>query len=77
MVFYEADKITGPYRMIHYLRDWGPQAYFPNVPAKFISTDGKKMWLCVACNYSDKTAPNPFQCRYAASLHEIELVTGE
>ena len=73
-IFYEADTITGPYRMVHYLRDWGPQAYFPNVPSKFISVDGKKMWLCVACNYSSKTVPKPFQCRYSASFHEIELV---
>lgn len=77
LIFYEADSITGPYRMVHYLRDWGPQAYFPNVPAKFVSADGKTMWLCVACNYSDKTAPNPFQCRYAASFHEIELISAK
>ena len=74
LIFYEADAITGPYRMVHYLRDWGPQTYFPNVPAKFISADGNKMWLCVACNYSTKTTPKPFQCRYAASFHEIELL---
>lgn len=72
LTFWEADELTGPYRLIHYLRDWGPQAYFPNIPAKFISGDGKTMWLCVSCNYSTKQQ-KPFGCRYAASFHEIVL----
>lgn len=72
LVFWESDSITGPFKMVHYLRDWGPQTYFPNIPAKFISPDGKTMWLCVACNYSHPGS-NPVQCRYGFSLHEIVL----
>lgn len=72
LTFWEADEITGPYRLVHYLRDWGPQAYFPNIPAKFISSDGRTMWLCASCNYSCKEQ-KPFGCRYAASFHEIVL----
>lgn len=72
LVFWESDRITGPYRMVHSLRNWGPQTYFPNIPAKFISADGRRMWLCVACNYSSGVT-GPFQCRYAASFHEIVL----
>jgi alpha-N-arabinofuranosidase len=72
LTFWEADKITGPYRLVHYLRDWGPQAYFPILPSRFISSDGLTMWLCVSCNYSAKVQ-RPFGCRYAASLHEIVL----
>lgn len=72
LVFWESDHITGPYKMVHYLRDWGPQTYFPNIPAKFISPDGKTMWLCVASNYSHPGS-NPAQCRYGFSLHEIAL----
>jgi hypothetical protein len=72
LTFWEADAITGPYRLVHYLRDWGPQAYFPNIPAKFLSADGRTLWLCVSCNYSTKEQ-KPFGCRYAASFHEIVL----
>lgn len=69
-IFWEADRVTGPYRLVHYLRDWGPQAYFPNLPAAFIAPDGRSAWLCVSCNYSVPEY-RPHQCRYAASLHEI------
>lgn len=69
-IFWEANRLTGPYRLVHYLRDWGPQAYFPNLPAAFIAPDGHSAWLCVSCNYSVPEY-NPHQCRYAASLHEI------
>lgn len=72
LIFWESDRITGPYRMVHYLNNWGPQTYFPNIPAKFISKDGLRMWLCVAANYAtDKI--NPFGSRYAASFHELVL----
>ena len=36
----EADDITGPWRMVAYMEDFGEQAYFLNFPSKFISTDG-------------------------------------
>lgn len=74
LVFWESDDIAGPYKMVHYLRDWGPQTYFPNIPAKFIAKDGKSMWLVVACNYGNHPS-NPPQCRYGFSMHEIALDT--
>jgi hypothetical protein len=70
--FWESDEITGPYAIVHYLRDWGPQAYFPNIPAQMINEDGRSAWLTIACNYGVPVM-NPHQCRYAASLHEIIL----
>ncbi len=72
LIFWESDRLTGPYRLVHYLRNWGPQAYFPNIPAKFISNDGLRMWLCVAANYASGKV-DPFSCRYAASFHELVL----
>jgi hypothetical protein len=72
LVFWESDRLTGPYRMVHYMRNWGPQTYFPNIPAKFISEDGLRMWLCVAANYASANV-DPFSCRYAASFHELVL----
>ncbi len=68
--FWEADEITGPYKIVHYMRNWGEQTYFPNIPAQMINSDGRSAWLTVASNYSVQNI-NPHQCRYAASMHEI------
>ncbi len=69
--FWEADDITGPYKIIHYMRDWGPQTYFPNIPAQMINDDGRSAWMTVSCNYYKSNGFNPHQCRYGASMHEI------
>ena len=41
----EADDISGPWRMVAYLKDFGEQGYFVNFPSKFISADGRTLWL--------------------------------
>jgi len=74
----EADKITGPWRMVTYMKDFGEQAYFLNFPSKFISDDGKTLWLCYSANYSSgwngvKLEYNPPGGRYGLSLHEVKL----
>lgn len=78
----EADKITGSWRMITYLKAFGPQAYFVNIPSKFISSDGRKMWLCYSANWingANRNNPeylkrtNPPGSAYSLSLHEIIL----
>jgi hypothetical protein len=33
----EADAITGPWKIITYMKDFGEQSYFLNFPSKFIS----------------------------------------
>ncbi len=33
----EADALTGPWRLVVYMKDFGQQAYFLNFPSKFIS----------------------------------------
>ena len=33
----EADRISGPYRLVVYMKHFGEQAYFVNFPSKFIS----------------------------------------
>ena len=48
----EADQITGSWRMVAYMKGFGEQAYFLNFPSKFISTDGKTLWLCYSANFS-------------------------
>ena len=75
----EADQLTGPWRMVVYMKDFGEQAYFLNFPSKFINNDGKTLWLCYSANFSNgwngvKLNFNPPGGRYGLSLHEVRLL---
>ena len=48
----ESDSMTSGWKLIGYLKDFGEQAYFVNIPSKFISADGKTMWLLYSGNYA-------------------------
>ena len=48
----ESDKLEGEWKIISYLKDFGEQAYFVNIPSKFISKDGKQMWLLYSGNFA-------------------------
>ncbi len=78
----EADKLTGPWRMVTYMKDFGEQAYFLNFPSKFISSDGLTLWLCYSANFSSgwngmKLDFNPPGGRYGLSLHEVKLLSAK
>lgn len=75
----EADTLTGPWRLVTYLKHFGEQAYFLNFPSKFISPGGKTLWLCYSANFSPgwngvKLAFNPPGGRYGLCLHELRLL---
>lgn len=70
----EADRLDGTWRLVKYLDRFGPVAYFVNIPSKFISEDGKTMWLSYSANWHDKnTAGNPEGSYYSFSLHEFTI----
>jgi len=78
----EADQITGPYRMITYMKDFGRQAYFVNLPSRFIGDNGKKAWMSYSANYNqvyfrDRTKADPIGSRYAWNLQEFLLLDPE
>lgn len=78
----EADAITGPWRMVSYMKDFGVQGYFLNFPSKFISPDGRTLWLCYSANFCGgwndiKLEINPPGGRYGLCLHEVKLPTAE
>ncbi len=74
-IILEADALTGPWKMIRFLEDFGPFAYFVNIPTKFISGDGHTFWLCYSANFNDKiSAGHPVGSFYALSLHEVSLI---
>ena len=75
----EADALTGPWRLVVYMKDFGEQAYFLNFPSKFIGRDGKTMWLCFSANFSPgwnnvALKFNPPGGRYGLCLHEVRLL---
>ncbi|MBC7364757.1 MAG: hypothetical protein H5U07_09530 [Candidatus Aminicenantes bacterium] len=75
----EADEITGPYRLVTYMRDFGPQGYFLNFPSKFIQADGRTVWLSYSANFhkdyfANRAIANPLGSRYAWCLQEVKLL---
>lgn len=75
----EADRLTGPWRLVVYMKDFGEQAYFLNFPSKFISADGKTLWLCYSANFApnwngQKLKIDPPGGRYGLCLHEVRLL---
>ncbi|MFC1734544.1 hypothetical protein ACFL1X_00395 [Candidatus Hydrogenedentota bacterium] len=71
----KADSLTDPWRLVEYLKNFGPAAYFFNFPSKFISDDGLTAWLCYSANFNDKQRPgHPPGSYYSMSLHEVRLL---
>jgi hypothetical protein len=76
----ESDRITGPFKLVQYLHHFGEQAYFVNIPSKFISADGRSLWLCYAANFAPnwngmKINSRPKGSRYGMCLQEMRLLT--
>ncbi len=74
----ESDKLTGEWKLITYMESFGEQAYFVNIPSKFISRDGKTFWLCYSGNFSDgwngvKLKSNPPGSHYGLHFQEVSL----
>lgn len=75
----ESDRLTGPWKRVTYLKNFGEQAYFVNLPSKFISADGRTLWLCFAGNFSSGWGgivfkSRPRGSRYGMCLQEIRLL---
>ncbi len=78
----ESARPTGPWRRAAYLRHFGEQAYFVNIPAKFVAPDGRRFWLCYAANFSSGWGGTTFKSsppgsRYAMCLQELRLAGPE
>jgi hypothetical protein len=63
----EADRLTGPWRMACYLKHFGEQAYFVNVPSKFLSPDGRTFWLLYSANFTNGFLHTNYAARPAGS----------
>jgi len=76
----ESENITGPWKLITYMKDFGEQAYFVNIPSKFLSKDGKTAWLLYSANFAPdwngmKIKANPPGSHYGMVFQKIELLT--
>jgi hypothetical protein len=74
-----SDSLTGKWELLTYMKDFGEQAYFVNIPSKFISEDGKKFWLLYSGNFSDgyngvKLESYPPGSHYGIHFQEVELI---
>lgn len=75
----ESESITGPWKLITYMKDFGEQAYFVNIPSKFISKDGKTAWLLYSANFAPdwngmKIKANHPGSHYGMVFQKIELL---
>lgn len=74
----ESDNLEGEWKLITYMKDFGEQAYFVNIPSKFISEDGKQMWLLYSGNFAkdwngQKIVENPPGSHYGMVFQKIQL----
>lgn len=71
----ESDNIAGPYKMVGYLPNLGEQAYYTNVPSKFISSDGLTGWMVYASDFTRNQIENPPGSGYHFNLFEFKLLS--
>jgi hypothetical protein len=77
----ESRSVTGPWKLVEYMKSFGEQAYFVNIPSKFIGAGGRTLWLMYAANFSNGN-PNwhtthksdPPGSRYGMCLQEVEVL---
>ena len=75
----ESEQITGPWKLVVYLQNFGEQAYFVNIPSKFISKDGRTLWLAYSANFTNGYLHTDFRedppgSSYGLTLQEINLL---
>jgi len=76
----EADKITGEWKLITYMKNFGEQGYFVNIPSKFISQDGYTAWLLYSANFwtnmnGENVGVNPPGSHYGMVFQKIKMLT--
>ncbi len=75
----ESDELTGEWKLVSYMKNFGEQAYFVNIPSKFICKDGKTAWLLYSGNFAtdwngEKIIENPPGSHYGMVFQKFELL---
>ena len=68
----ESSSLTGPWTLVAYMRSFGEQDYFAN--SKFISQDGRTVWLSYLANFTNQYRPAPLGSGYWWCLQEVHLL---
>lgn len=77
--FLESESITGPFRYISYMRMFGPESYFVNIPSKFVASevdpkDGSvTVFLSYSANFAFGKDSNPPGSGYHWTLQEMKF----
>ena len=74
----ESDKMTGGWKLVTYMKHFGEEAYFVNIPSKFIAPNGMTLWLCYSANFGQgqngiKLESKPAGSGYGMCLQEVQL----
>ncbi|MES2219552.1 MAG: hypothetical protein V4587_01125 [Acidobacteriota bacterium] len=75
----ESPQIAGPWRLVTYMRNFGEQGYFVNFPSKFISKDGRTLWMSYSANFTNGylhhgMKPDPAGSGYWWTLQQVRLL---
>lgn len=75
----ESGQLAGPWKLVTYMKNFGEQAYFVNIPSKFLSPDSNRLWICYSGNFAtdwngQQIHVNPPGSRYGLVLQEVELI---
>lgn len=73
----ESTQLTGPWKLVTYMKKFGEQGYFLNFPSKFTSADGRTAWLCFSDNYMRDQKFNLPGGRYGMNLQEVKMLSGD
>ena len=78
----ESTEITGPWKLVTYMKDFGEQGYFVNFPSKFISPDGRIAWLSYSANFTNGYLNTRYESKpegsgYWWTLQEVHLLGPE
>jgi hypothetical protein len=72
----ESGTLAGPWKLVAYLPSFGKQGYYPNLPSKFLSQDGRSGWLWYGANFSPWDRPaDPPGSGYHLCEQQVRFVT--
>jgi hypothetical protein len=75
----ESNSLTGEWKLVTYMKNFGEQAYFVNIPSKFISKDGLTMWMMYSGNFAtdwngEQIKSNPPGSHYGLVMQKFQLI---
>ena len=75
----ESERIDSDWKIVSYMKEFGKQAYFVNIPSKFISEDGLTAWLLYSGNFTsdyngEKIIMDPPGSHYGMVFQKVQFL---